>query len=83
MAYKQKILTTFCYIYLNKTLNDMKKAIKILMERDDITKEAATQLVEECISEIEETGYDPVEAEYIMMEKLGLEPDYLMDIFGF
>lgn len=61
----------------------MEKVIEILMERDDITREEATQLVEECISEIEETGYDPVEAEYIMMDMLGLESDYIMDIFGF
>ena len=61
----------------------MEKIIEILMERDDLTREQAQQQVEECIVQIEEVNYDPVESENILMEFLGLEPDYLLDILTF
>ena len=61
----------------------MEKIIEILMERDNLTKEHAQQLVEECMLQIEEADYDPAESEIILMENLGLEPDYLLDILTY
>lgn len=61
----------------------MERVIEILMERDDLTREQAQRWVEECIVQMEEVNYDPVESENILMEFLGLEPDYLIDILTF
>ena len=51
------------------------RVLSILMERDGITEQEATDLIDECREQMLETGSDaPV------MELLGLEPDYIMDI---
>ena len=56
----------------------MNKVVKILMERDGMTKSDAEELINETIEEIL-TG-DPFEAEDIMLNMLGLEMDYIFDI---
>ena len=55
----------------------MNPIIKILMERDEMSKQEATELynqVQEMIME------NPMEAEDIMLLELGLEMDYIFDI---
>lgn len=56
----------------------MNPVVKILMERDDITEQEATDLVRETKEELMNSpcgdGAD------IIMDNLGLEPDYIMDI---
>lgn len=57
----------------------MNRVIKILMERDGITREEAEELVSETREEI--LASDRIfEAEEIMMNNLGLEMDYIFDI---
>jgi len=60
----------------------MNRVVKILMERDGLTQEEATKEVSRTASEIEEAvadgNYDF--AEDIVMNGLGLEMDYIMDI---
>jgi hypothetical protein len=56
----------------------MNRVVKILMERDGITREEAEELVNEAREEI--LASDPWEVEDIMLDVLGLEPDYIMDI---
>lgn len=58
----------------------MNKIIEILMKRDGIDEEEARALVEETRDEIISLD-DPMEADNIMMDYLGLEPDYILDIF--
>jgi hypothetical protein len=58
-------------------MKDPNRVIKILMERDGMTrKEAEDRLyyVHEAILD------DPYIAEDILAEELGLEPDYLFDV---
>ena len=57
----------------------MKKIIKILMERDGITEDEARSLVNETRDEIMMLD-NPMEADNVLMEYLGLEPDYLFYI---
>ena len=58
----------------------MNKIVKILMERDGINEEYAQTLVNETRDEI---MMNPAEADEIIMDYLGLEPDYLMDLIGY
>ena len=54
----------------------MEEIVKILVRRDGITKGEAWNLVEECKRELRYC--DSIdEAENIVMDYLGLEPDYL------
>ena len=57
----------------------MKKIIKILMERDGMSEQEARDLFKETRDEILMLD-DPFEAEDIMSEYLGLEPDYIEDL---
>ena len=57
----------------------MNKIIKILMERDGITEDEARSLVNETRDEIMMLD-NPMEADNVLMEYLGLEPDYLFYI---
>jgi len=59
----------------------MKKIIKILMQRDGISEEEAKALINETRDEIMMLD-NPLEADNILMEYLGLEPDYLFDILN-
>lgn len=52
----------------------MNKIVEILMERDGITEEDARVLIEETRDEI---MCNPENADEIIQDYLGLEPDYL------
>lgn len=55
----------------------MNDVIKILIERDNITKREATKLVNDTKKMILN---NPDEAEQILIEELNLEMDYIFDI---
>ena len=56
----------------------MNKVVEILMKRDGMTKSEAESLIEETREKL--FLGDPWEAENIIADYLGLEPDYIMDI---
>ena len=56
----------------------MNKVVKILMERDGMTKNEAEELIDKTREEI--LAADPFEAEDIIIDMLGLEMDYIFDI---
>lgn len=58
------------------------RPIKILMDRDNITFEEAKQLVVECRNALLDENENLIWADEIIMDYLGLEPDYLYDILG-
>ena len=58
----------------------MKRVVGILMRRDGISREEATEQVHECreaMMEAIENGDDPEE---IFMDFIGLEPDYIQEV---
>ena len=55
----------------------MNRVIEILMRRDNMSYEDAKELVDETR---EEMITNPDEAEDILQDCLGLEPDYIMDV---
>ena len=57
----------------------MNKIIKILMDRDGMAEDEARNLFNET-QELLLDAEDPDEVEDILMDELGLEPDYLFDI---
>ena len=57
----------------------MNRIIKILMERDGMSEQEARDLFKETRDEILMLD-DPFEAEDIMSEYIGLEPDYIEDL---
>lgn len=57
----------------------MNRVIKILMERDGISEEEARALVKETRDELIMLD-NPFEADDIIANYLGLEPDYIEDI---
>ena len=56
------------------------EVIRILMERDYMTREEAQERLEEVREML--TDVDPWEAEDIIADELGLEMDYIFDILG-
>ena len=54
--------------------------IKILMDRDDITYDEAKQRVIECRDALLNGDEGLIWTDEILMDYLGLEPDYLYDI---
>lgn len=58
----------------------MDKVINILMKRDGLTREEAVELIEETQDEMLACE-DSSEAFDVFQDMLGLEPDYIMDIF--
>lgn len=56
------------------------KVIEILMERDGLTREEAAALIVEVREQMINHPYD---ADEILMDELGLEMDYLLDILDF
>lgn len=56
----------------------MNKVVEILIKRDGMTKTEAESLIEKTREEL--LSGDPWEAEDIIADYLGLEPDYIMDI---
>ena len=59
----------------------MEKIIEILMKRDGIDRETAIALIKETRDEIMMLE-DPFEADNVVADYLGLEPDYLFDILA-
>ena len=58
----------------------MDSVVEILIRRDGLTKSEAQDLVRET-RELLLTS-DPWEADQIMADQLGLEPDYIMEVIG-
>lgn len=59
----------------------MEEIIKILMNRDELTREEATDIVNDCkeaIKEALENDCSLDEGEQLVQDYLGLEPDYLI-----
>ena len=52
---------------------------KILMERDGLTADEAQQLMADTLAELLDCT-NILEADEILMDNLGLEPDYLEDL---
>lgn len=62
----------------------MNRVVKILMDRDKIDQENAEALVRETRDEILSLDEDDVfEIDDIILDYLGLEPDYVFDILDF
>ena len=60
----------------------MNKVVEILMERDGMPQEHAERLVRETRDEIMMLD-NPLEADDVLMDYLGLDPDYLEDVLNF
>lgn len=60
----------------------MNRVVEILVKRDGISVLEAMALVKETRDEIVMLD-NPLEADDIIQEYLGLEPDYLEDILGY
>ena len=61
------------------------RVIKILMSRDNMTLQEAKKLVIECRDALLEANNNPnsdILADEIIMDYLGLEPDYFFDIMS-
>lgn len=56
------------------------EVIRVLMERDEMSREEAEERLEEVREMLSEA--DPWEAEDILADELGLEMDYIFDIIG-
>lgn len=58
------------------------RVVRILMHRDRLTEEEAVSMVEDTASEIYDAirGTSCMDPDEIIMEELGLEPDYIFDI---
>lgn len=56
----------------------MNTIVKILMERDGMTSQEATNLVRKTKEELMNSSCN--DGADIIMDNLGLEPDYIMDI---
>jgi hypothetical protein len=50
------------------------------MNRDENTEQEAKDRIKEVQDLIEECNYDPEESEDLLMDMLGLEPDYIVDL---
>jgi hypothetical protein len=62
-------------------MNEVNEIVSLLMERDGISKAQALEEMKDCrdciLQAIETCEEDPVD---ILMDMLGLEPDYLIDL---
>lgn len=65
-----------------KKMCDMNRIIDILMKRDGNTAREAQERFRNAQDMMEKCEYDPDESEEIMMSKLGLEMDYIMDFLS-
>lgn len=63
------------------TNNPHNKVAEILCRRDGCTREEAEELIQITIDEIEEAMDDYEAVCDIMMDNLGLEPDFILDLF--
>ena len=62
------------------TNNQRNEVTKILCRRDGCTREEAEELIQITIDEIEEAMDDYEAVCDIMMNNLGLEPDFILDL---
>jgi hypothetical protein len=53
---------------------------KVLMTRDNLTEQEADDLIEEMRHCVFEEGEDPEE---VLLDMVGLEPDYVFDLLGY
>ena len=58
----------------------MNKIIEILIDRDNLTEKEAIDILNNVRQQISDINYGPIETEQIIMDELGLEMDYIMDI---
>lgn len=60
----------------------MNRVIEILMKRDELSYEAAKEMVDNCRSELWDCfeGTNILTPEEVIEYELGLEPDYIFDI---
>lgn len=58
----------------------MESIIKVLMDRDENTREEAIERIEEVKELMAECNYDPFECDNIMKDFLELEPDYIFEL---
>ena len=59
----------------------MKTLKQVLMERDELTSQEADDAIQECKKDfMERVGNGDLDADEILMEYFGLEPDYLEDL---
>jgi len=58
------------------------RVVKILMDRDGVSKSEAIAMVNECRAELYDAlnGTSCLDPEEVLAEELGLEPDYIFDI---
>ena len=61
-------------------MSNTNEVVRILMKRDDLTREEAEERVNEVREMLSEA--DPWDAEEILADELGLEMDYIFDIIG-
>lgn len=54
------------------------EVVRILMERDELRRDEAEELLQDARSAVED-GEDPEE---VLVDWFGLEPDYLEDLIG-
>lgn len=54
----------------------MNRVVKILMERDGLSKKEAQELVKECAEALEQGDSEAIQ------DYLGLEDDYIFDVMG-
>ena len=59
---------------------ERKSLIETLMERDDMTREEAVEIVNECRAELHERLANGEMPYYILEEWFGLEPDWLDEL---
>lgn len=60
----------------------MNRVVEILMNRDGMPQDHVERLVNETRDEIMMLD-NPLEADTVLMEYLGLEPDYMFDVLNF
>ena len=61
------------------SLAKLNPIVVILMQRDDFPLRDALEALEDARMEVFEHGRDPAE---VLLEELGLEPDYIFDLIG-
>lgn len=61
----------------------MNPIVKILMERDEMSFEEATEMVEVFADEYNEPDSDVFELEQEFTDTFGLEPEYLFELLDF
>ncbi len=70
------------YTHLNSERGDhkMNEIVKILMDRDDLSKSEAANLFFDAQADLNSRLVDGEDCYDICQEYFGLEPDYLMDL---